>query len=205
MLWPRSHLFFAALFLSTGLALLVYIISGVSLLAAAILVGLIAAIIGKIAWQRSTTSDHVYLGRSLRAGIVAGILATLAYDLSRFLLIRITGIMFWPFDIFNIFGRALIGSGGPSELITVVGVVYHLANGVGFAIAFTIAFGRRGVLAGIVWALILELLMVSVYPGWLGLKALDEFVQVSVFGHLVYGSVLGFTARRLLQSDRRDI
>lgn len=43
--------------------------------------------------------------------------------------------------------------------------------------------------------------MVSVYPGWLGMKALDEFLQVSIFGHFVYGIVLGYFAKRGVKSE----
>jgi hypothetical protein len=44
--------------------------------------------------------------------------------------------------------------------------------------------------------------MVSVYPGWLGMKALDEFLSVSITGHVAYGLVLGWLARSLLRSSR---
>ena len=40
--------------------------------------------------------------------------------------------------------------------------------------------------------------MLSIYPGWLHPRAFGEFVSVSMLGHVVYGSVLGITARRLL-------
>ena len=52
--------------------------------------------------------------------------------------------------------------------------------------------------------MILELLMVSVYPGWLDMRALDEFLQVSVLGHIVYGAVLGYSARWLLAEREQD-
>jgi len=38
--------------------------------------------------------------------------------------------------------------------------------------------------------------MVNIYPGWLGLRALDEFLSVSVVGHLAYGAVLGALCAR---------
>jgi hypothetical protein len=46
--------------------------------------------------------------------------------------------------------------------------------------------------------MILELAMVTVYPGWLDVKALNELISVSVVGHIVYGVVLGYTARKLV-------
>jgi hypothetical protein len=44
--------------------------------------------------------------------------------------------------------------------------------------------------------------MVSLYPAWLGLQAMEEFVQVTIAGHLAYGIVLGYLARSLLRSSR---
>jgi hypothetical protein len=47
----------------------------------------------------------------------------------------------------------------------------------------------------------LEVIMVSLYPGWLNLAAIDEFVSVSVVGHAVYGATLGILARRFVGTD----
>lgn len=198
MLTERHRLVFAALFLSTGAALLIYIISGISLLAAALLVLVVASLTGAWIWRQADRRSQDALRTLLRTGFIAGILATAAYDLSRFLLIEVTGIAFWPFDIFNVFGQALVGAGFSGPWVRLAGVVYHFANGIGFALAYAIVAGRRGVWAGIVWAMILEVMMVSVYPGWLDMRALDEFLQVSVLGHIVYGAVLGYSTRRLL-------
>lgn len=196
----RERWLFAALFLSTGAALLIYIASGISLLAAGALVLLAAVGIGVVIWRRVDVQDRAALRRLLWAGAIAGLLATSAYDLSRFLLIEVTGIAFWPFDIFNVFGQALLGAGFSGPWVRLLGVLYHFANGIGFALAYTVVAGKRGVLAGIVWAMILELLMVTVYPGWLDIRALNEFLQVSVLGHIVYGAVLGYSARWLLSA-----
>lgn len=203
MLTARHRLLIAALFLSTGASLLIYIVSGISLLATAGLVLLAAVILAALVWRRADTNSQDELRRLVWVGAISGILATSAYDLSRFLLIEVTGIAFWPFDIFNVFGQALVGANVSGPWVRLIGLVYHFANGIGFALAYTVLAGRRGVWAGIVWAMILELMMVSVYPGWLEMRALDEFLQVSVLGHLVYGAVLGHSARWLLRSREK--
>lgn len=194
----RQRTLFAALFLGTGAALVVYALSGVSLLAAAGLALTVALVAGAMVWQRASPRSQREMRLCLQAGLMAGLLATSAYDLSRLFLIEVTGIAFWPFDIFNIFGQALFGTGYNGAWVRLAGLLYHFTNGIGFALAYTILAGRRGVWAGVIWALVLELLMVSIYPGWLGLEALNEFVQVSVVGHLVYGAVLGYSARWML-------
>jgi hypothetical protein len=110
-------------------------------------------------------------------------------------MVTVLHFTFWPFDIFSIFGRLLVGDNAPTAITTGVGILYHYANGIGFAIAFVFLFRRPGVLSGLVWAAMLEFFMVSLYPSWLNLKALDEFLSVSIVGHTIYGLVLGSVAR----------
>ena len=204
MITDRQRLLFAASFLSTGAALLIYIIAGISLLAAAGLVIAAGVLVAALIWRRADPRSQAQIRVLLRIGIISGVMATSAYDLSRFFLIEITGIAFWPFDIFNVFGQALVGAGYSGPWVRLAGLLYHFANGIGFALAYTIVAGKRGVWAGIVWAMILELMMVSIYPGWLGMQALNEFVQVSVLGHFVYGAVLGYSVRRMLASTEKE-
>ncbi|MEX0313268.1 MAG: hypothetical protein AB3N18_03750 [Allomuricauda sp.] len=189
---------FGALFLSTGAALVIYIISGISLPAALLLVLLAATIMGVYLFKKSKVNSRHYLYERFKVGLLSGFLATLAYDGSRYLLIELTGISFWPFDIFTVFGQALLGAGYTGLWVTVAGVLYHLLNGVGFGIAYTIWAGEKGIWAGILWAFALEVCMVSIYPGWLNINAFREFIDVSVLGHVVYGIVLGYTAKKCI-------
>jgi hypothetical protein len=187
-----------SLFLASGAALVTYIVSGISLLWT--LIGAIgfATLLGQLAWRRSDDDGRRRMRRGMAAGAVAGVAATLCYDVSRFALIQLTGIEFWPFDIFGIFGRALFGEGNLAAWVPLAGFAYHVTNGIGFAIAYTLLVGERGVSWGIAWGLGLEAMMLTFYPGWLDIRAIEEFVSVSVVGHVVYGAVLGWTAQRLL-------
>lgn len=159
---------------------------------------ILAFMIGSLIWRRVSSEKHVEIKRLIGYGTIAGILATCLYDLSRFILIKVTGIQFWPFDIFGIFGKALVGEQATGLWVSILGALFHIANGTTFGIAYTVAFGRKGIRGGLMWAMILELAMVTVYPGWLDVKALDELVSVSMIGHFVYGIVLGYTARKLI-------
>lgn len=192
------RLIFGALFLSTGASLLIYIVSGISLVAALILLLIISSIIGISIWKKKQIDDRRFLAHRFKVGLLTGLLATAAYDVSRYVLIEMTGMSFYPFDIFSVFGQALIGAGFTGIWVTAAGVGYHLANGIGFAIAYTIWMGEKGILGGIFWAFVLEVFMVSIYPGWLNINAYREFIDVSIFGHAVYGTVLGFTAKQLI-------
>lgn len=178
--------------------MLVFIFSGISMLYTLIGILILAFIIGSIIWRRVSSEKRAEIKRLIGYGIIAGFLATCLYDLSRFLLIKMTGIQFWPFDIFGIFGKALVGEQATGLWVSILGALFHIANGTTFGIAYTVAFGRRGIWSGLAWAMILELAMVTVYPGWLNVKALDELISVSMIGHIVYGVVLGYTARKLI-------
>ena len=195
-----------AIFLSTGAALVVYIISGVSLAAAGLVLLLIAAGVAIVVWRRATGSGRDELSRAVRVGLIAGVAATAAYDLTRYLVIEVFDFTIWPFDTFTLFGRALVGAGYTGWWVTLVGTLYHVANGIGFAIAYTVWFGRKGPLAGIAWAFVLEAFMLTLYPGWLNPSAIGEFVQMTVVGHVAYGATLGYLGRRLLlRSDARAL
>jgi hypothetical protein len=200
---PIEHLsarrvLFASPFLVTGASLLVFVLARVSLIASIVVLGAGACLISTLVWQRSSASVRHRFRLQVKAGLLSGLAATAAYDISRLLLVTVGDYSFWPFDIFKRFGLALTGAATASFWVQATGFCYHLMNGLGFAAAYAIFFGSRGIWAGVVWALVLETLMVSIYPGWLHLKALDEFLQVSMVGHIVYGSVLGFTCKRIV-------
>ena len=65
---------------------------------------------------------------------------------------------------------------------------------------------RRHIVAlvsGLGWGLFLEAFQVALYPGWLNILAIREFVLSSLLGHLVYGTTLGAVGRTLLRNGFR--
>lgn len=196
----------AALPLATGAALVVHILAHVSLGLALLGAALIVGALGVFSWRNLTPEARTILARRALIGLLAGLLATLCYDGSRWLVVTVFHDTFWPFDVFPVFGYAIVGSDVTRSTAAIIGTVYHYANGLLFAVAYTILFGPRGWWAGILWALGLETLMLSLYPGWLHPKAFAEFVSVSFVGHIVYGAVLGIGSQQLLfwQQRRHD-
>lgn len=188
----------AAPFLASGAALLVYIVSGVSLRWTFLGLGLGAAATLAAVLRRMPAADRRRISRRVGVGALAGLIATVGYDVVRLGLVEFADLQLQPFEAWRLFGIALTDSGRSGTVVMVAGTLFHLFNGVAFGIAYTLAFGHRGAWAGIAWALVLEAVMVSVYPGWLGLKALEEFLSVSIVGHLVYGSLLGGLAKSFL-------
>jgi hypothetical protein len=135
-------------------------------------------------------------------GLIAGFLATIAYDVSRWLIVTFFHDTFAPFDVFPVFGHAIAGTSLTPAVATTIGSLYHYTNGVLFAVAYAILLAPRGWWTGILWALGLEALMLTVYPGWLHPAPFEEFVSVSILGHVAYGSVLGIVSRRLLAHQK---
>ncbi|MDR6226334.1 hypothetical protein [Desmospora profundinema] len=194
----RQQLMLAALFTGSGAALLVYILSGISLLATFFVTVLGAVLIGSLIWRKATDHKRKSLKALVKVGLLSGVLATLAYDLSRYLLVTLTPMTVWPFEAFMVFGQAFVGEEVRGPGIFMLGTVYHVINGLTFAIAYAIAFARKGIWAGLTWALLLEALMLTVYPGWLRIDQIGQFVGMSIFGHVFYGLVLGVAAQRLI-------
>jgi hypothetical protein len=195
----RQTYIMAALFTGSGAALLIYILSGISLLATFLVTALGAAVIGALIWRRSSAPRQGELKMLCKVGLISGVLATIAYDVSRYLLVTLTPMTVWPFEAFMVFGQAFVGNAEVRGTgIFLIGTVYHVINGLGFAVAYTFAFGRKGVWAGLTWAMVLEVVMLSVYPGWLNIHQIGQFVGMSFFGHVFYGIVLGYAAQKLI-------
>lgn len=199
----RYWLLLAALPLASGAALIVHVLTSISLGVALIGAGIIVIGVGTLTWMRLPSMARTEIVLRAKVGLIAGFLATIAYDVARWLIVTLFHDTFAPFDIFPIFGHAIAGTNLSPAVATTIGILYHYTNGVLFAIAYAILLAPRGWWTGILWALGLEALMLTVYPGWLHPTPFEEFVSVSVLGHVAYGSVLGISSRRLLARQRR--
>jgi hypothetical protein len=187
----------AALF--SGVALVVSVVTGAALGVVLLLLGLAAVGLVGLRWVQSGAEVRARLRAQLLTGLVAGMLATAAYDLGRLALVQLGRLPLSPFATWGIFGELIVGDGIPSWLRLAVGTTYHVLNGVTFAIGYCLLLGGRGWGWGVLWGLALEAAMLALYPGWLDLdRVLAEFITMSFVGHLLYGSVLGVVAQRRL-------
>lgn len=196
-----------ALPMATGSALAVNILAGVDLRLAVL--GLICLGGGcfALALLGLTTPAREQLRHRIAVGAVAGVLATASYDSARYGLVSIADFSFQPFHVFTRFGGLMLGRDAPTPWLYIAGIAFHVANGIGFAIGYTVIVRRPQRWSAVVFAFALELCMALLYPSWLRMTALQEFLQVSILGHAVYGLVLGtITARHAgthpLQSGR---
>lgn len=195
----RRRLILVGLPLASGASLVLFIVIGMPLPVA--LAGLItgSAVIWAIGLRRATSAQRSWIVRRVRVGAIVGLPAIVAYDLARFGLVSLASLSFEPFHVLPLFGHAILGPAVSESVATLAGLAFHLANGMGFAIAFGIAVPRPSILKGVAWALALEVAMLALYPGWLGLSLTGELVPVSAAGHLAYGGVLGELTARLLR------
>ncbi|MGL4743453.1 MAG: hypothetical protein ACRCXL_03570 [Dermatophilaceae bacterium] len=192
-----------AVFFASGAALVAYVVTGAPLplvLGTLIVAG--AAALALTVWP-DDAARRAWLAR-VQVGVPVGLVATGAYDISRYLLVQGAGFAASPFAAFPLFGQALLPDVGGGAAHAVAGVAFHLVNGTAFGCAYAVWFGHRRWWWGIGFALALEAFMLAIYPGWLDIRSLREFTTMSVAGHLVYGSVLGLGTRWWLgRSERR--
>ena len=66
-----------------------------------------------------------------------------------------------------------------------------------------VLFRRPSAALGIVWGLVLESFQIALYPDWLGIRFVNEFIAFSALGHVAYGATLGFALRRKAEIDVR--
>lgn len=181
---------------SSGLALVLTILTDrpLWLWSSFIAVPGLIAVGGLSVWMRRRQED-LFLSR-LRAGAIAGVIGTAAYDGVRAFVEGLNIVSTHTFRAIPIFGAGLTGRDASTVAAIAAGWGFHLMNGIGFAISFVLLAAGRPVWWGIAFALVLEGLIVAMYPGWLGFSLTGEFVTVSVLGHVAYGAVLGAVARR---------
>ena len=188
----------AIAFLATGAAVLLHILTRVSLrlgVAAALLV-ILAALLVVLRHADPVTQSH--LRTRLRIGVFSGLVATATYDASRWALSQLDPSPYLPFEAIKAFGRLLAGVDASPLAVWLSGFALHAMNGIAFGVAFAIVLGGRGILVGVAWGLFLEIFQVTLYPGWLNVAAYKEFVTISGLGHIVYGATLAWMVRALL-------
>jgi hypothetical protein len=205
----RVRLLLIGLPFAGGAGLAVYILAGISLPLAIAALALAGAAAWALVLRRLAPASRAELRRRALAGLVAGLVATVAYDTARYGLVSLLRMSFRPFHVFELFGQLFIGGGHSPALTFAAGLAYHLSNGTFFGVAYALVFRRPSWWTGTLWGVGLELSMALLYPQWLRIQVLGEFLEVSALGHVVYGTVLGLVAtagvRRLGRAPEREL
>jgi hypothetical protein len=191
----------------SGIALLIYILAGVSLLLG-LAVTTTAMVAGfTFAMVMSSAAERRRILRAIVVAAGAGLIATVAYDASKSVLSQLDPSPYNPFEVIRIFGGLLVGQAADPGLILLAGAAFHLLNGTAFGITYTLLFARggdttwrRAIATGVGWGLFLETFQLTLYPGWLDIRLYAEFATISALGHVVYGATLGTMARIFLRA-----
>jgi hypothetical protein len=146
------------------------------------------------AWARRSRRE--LLVNRIVVGTVAGLLGLVAYDLVRWLVAVALPLDFVPFMSMQAFGHFITGEPIGSGPAFVTGWAYHISNGLTFAIAYSLVAGPARWWWGLIWGTTLQLAMTAVYPTLFALPSVPHFLVVSIIGHAVYGSVLGWWCER---------
>jgi len=132
----------------------------------------------------------------LAVGVVGGTLGTVAYDVSRFVFQSSGMFDYNGFRAIYIFGSWITGQPTTTLEAGIAGWIYHYWNGISFAIFYTLLFGRRTWLIGIVYGVLMEACMLGLFPLFITITNRFDFIALSLLGHLVYGGVLGLLAQK---------
>jgi uncharacterized membrane protein YagU involved in acid resistance len=127
-----------------------------------------------------------------------------AYNATRWALGTVLSLPTSPFYSIYVFGTLITGQPADSATALLAGIIYHISNGITFAIMYTLVAGPARWWFGLAWGAVLELAMLVIYPSTNLLRppALAPFVVVSLLSHAMYGSVLGLISERF-SLDRR--
>lgn len=184
--------------LANGAALVLHIVGGLPLPGLLAITWTIAVIAVISTAAMAGSAARSAMTRFVVVGLVVGIGATIAYDVTKAVLSQLDPSLYDPFEVTRRFGRILVGETAGPDLISAAGWAFHLGNGCTFAIAYAALFARdgrvsrrRGVITGLAWALLLETFQLVLYPGWMDIRFLDEFRQISFLSHIVFGLGLG--------------
>lgn len=193
-------------FLASGAALLGTILLGLSLPLGLLLTVSVGAVAATLAVRSVSEMSRRRIDACVATGALTGVIGLVVYDSTKALLSFADPSPFDPFGATATFGALLIGTDAPGWALQTAGIAFHITNGIAFAVAYTTLFARfgatsrrRALLQGIAWGVFLESFQLTLYPGWLDIRAYAEFATISAGAHLLYGAVLGFGSRSLLR------
>jgi hypothetical protein len=131
------------------------------------------------------------------SGALWGLVATLAYDAIRPLLMAIFRYHFNPYRAMPVFGSLITDQPKTTTIAIAIGWVYHFWNGISFGVTFALMRPRGGPIAGLVWAMVLQGFMMWSYPTLMRIR-LDNpgFLMAGLVGHATWGLVLGHSLSR---------
>lgn len=145
---------------------------------------------------RARKIDADALIAALVLGVVGGILGTFAYDGVRYALTRSGAFDYDGFTAIYIFGGWIARTEPTTGAAAVAGWTYHFWNGISFGTFYALLFGGRHWMFGVVYGVLMEALMLGLFPMFLHVTNRADFIALSLIGHVFYGLVLGLVVQR---------
>lgn len=132
----------------------------------------------------------------LTVGVLGGLVGTLSYDIVRAILTYGHVLNYDGFYAIRVFGGWISGKPPEHALAAIFGWIYHFWNGLSFGVFYTLTFGRRHWLIGVLYGLFMEACMLGLFPMFLRVSNRTDFIILSLIGHVFYGGALGLYAQR---------
>lgn len=148
---------------------------------------------------------HTRLLNRVLAGAAAGIVATVGLEVVRMYSFHHGGM---PGDLPRLMGVLLTDQFmvGPSPFSDFMGYAYHYWNGASFGIVFAVVLGRKTVLWGVAYGVIIGTIFLMSPPvdalgiGFMG-RDMPTMPLTVYIAHLVYGGILGWLCHRWVRSE----
>lgn len=208
--WALPSLGLAAGF--SGLAVVAAILTGRALASFEAGLAIFPVAAGLVVIRRAPPDVRTESWRVVRAGLLAGLVATVVYDVVRVALAAADPSPYRPFEAIRQFGLGFWPAGSNATLVLATGFLVHFVNGASFGVIYAVFAGRflstflAAAATGLAWGVTLEIVQSILYPGWLNITAtLREFLVISALGHVAYGLTLGIGVRRLLQRSTEAV
>ncbi|MBU2527577.1 MAG: hypothetical protein KKC03_13350 [Bacteroidetes bacterium] len=173
-----------------------------------ILIPSLIALVGIMIYSKKHYPD---IFRRMKAGIIAGIILTLALDV-----VRQNGVIngWLPQDVPMQFGKMVTGSQNFTSIF-LVGLLVHFLNGINFGILYTFLFGKMknykmAIIAGALLLFAIEIGMMTGPPmakmvGPFGVNwAWPQLFLLTLSAHIFSGIACGLTAQFLLKEEDKQ-
>jgi len=153
-------------------------------------------------WWRSGRFPDTVL--AARAGVIGGLLGTVAYDLVRIPILATGRQVLAPIDSYGIL---LLSARASSPVTGFAGWMFHFQNGIFFGLAFALVMSGRRIWWAVGYALVLESGAVfSRFAEYYHLRGKADLIAIAYLAHIPYGLALGWMtaapARRMEPWDR---
>src|SRR5579884_720471 len=163
----------------SGAAILLHAFHVVTLSYSIIVLAPLTAILLAAALVRWGRGREEVLLERLRGGLIAGAAGLIAYDLVRLAILGLGVVGFNPFRPIEVYGLLILDRYQDTTLTKVVGWLFHVWNGLSFAVMYTLAVGPGRVLWAVLWAMMLEATMIATYPSMFRVARDVTFLVVS--------------------------